>query len=909
MGTMAKRSGPPVWNQSAEEVIRRLESDAELGIGSAEAQSRLRSHGPNRLEASERESAWQILLRQFRNIIMLILAIASGLSFAFEHTLDGVAIVVAMAINATIGFVTELQSVRSLESLSSMESRMTTVVRDGERRRIDAEKLVPGDLCVLDEGDVAPADMRLVRAQSLAVDESSLTGESVSVDKDPRELSGDTPLAERTNMVYKGTGIQEGDGIGVVVATGMDTEVGTIARLASEAEGGTDPLTTQLDDLASLLVRAIIVVALVVGAIGVVSGKAIMVMLETTVALIVAAVPEGLPVVATLALARGMYHMAGRNALVRRLAAVQTLGSTTVILTDKTGTLTENRMEVRRYRFPTLDESNRDVAPNDEHPLLNEAVTIGALCTEGDTTEQTSEPMEQALLKAAEAKGDSKARLFKRFPREREIPFDPDLAMMASIHCGSILDAREMPRASAPRTVSGSSNARRFVAVKGSPEAVVARVTTVALSDGEGPVSDEIRERILAENKSLAADGMRVLALATRDLGTGNPGEAEDGEEIATVFQDLHFVALVGLEDPPREEAAPTIRTFRRAGIKTVMATGDQEETARAIGRRIGLLRDDSTVLRGTDLDDVEGAEKRRRVLEADAVVRLSPEEKLTLISLHQEAGDIVAMTGDGVNDAPALRKADIGVAMGERGEAVAKEAADLVLTDDSFSTIATAVEYGRVIFNNIRRFTIYLTSGNVAEILIVAVATVLGAPVPLLPLQILYLNAINDVFPALALGVGRGEAGVMEKPPRDPGEGVLELRHSLAVAAWGALIAACVLGAFFWVLGRTDDTATAVSVSFLSIGLARLWHVINMRSKRSRIWRNQVVANPYVWSAIVLCVALFSLAAFWPPLSSILGVASLGTEEWVIIAMAGVAPAILGQIAIGLARLGSRQR
>ena len=902
-----------MWNQSTKEVMQALETNADSGLSNNEARARLKRYGKNVIETSEGASAWRILLRQFANIIMVVLAIATGVSLVFGHLLDGFAILAIMMINAGIGFATELQSTRSLEALSSMDTRKATVIRDGRRHEVNATTLVPGDMCILDEGDIVPADLRLTDSEGLEIDESTLTGESQAVEKQTATIDPDTPLAERSNMAYKGTGVQEGDGTGIVISTGMDTEVGTIARLASEAEGGSDPLTEQLDDLASLLVKAIVAVSVVVGVVGVLGGKEIIVMLETTIALIVAAVPEGLPVVATLALARGMYRMARRNALVRRLAAVQTLGSTTVILTDKTGTLTKNNMEVRSYFFPGLEGDDllldlRSGEP-DRHPILPLALRLGVLCTEGPTAEETGEPMEQALLAAGRQFDVEKGPLFDEMPRIREIPFDPDLAMMASLH------AKEL---SAPGTGGGT-----VISVKGSPEAVLERTVTVATGwgsargedDGAGPgggendrpLDEETRRRIEEENRRMAGEGLRVLAIADRWLGSG--AEPPEGRELSRdeVYRDLRLVGLVAPEDPPREGVAETIDVFRRAGVRTVMVTGDQEETATAIGRRIGLLREDSTVLRGEDLDHIEDREGRRRAVAADAVVRLSPEEKLTLIKLHQEEGDIVAMTGDGVNDAPALRTSDIGVAMGKRGEPVAKDAADLVLTDDRFETIATAIEYGRIIFDNIRRFSIYLTSGNVAEILIVAGATIVGAPVPLLPLQILYLNVINDVFPALALGLGGGHEGIMREAPRDPGEGVLEGSHLGAIFAWGALIAACVLAAFFWVYNTTGDRSLAVSISFLSIGFARLWHVINMRAPRSRLWRNQVISNPFVWGALALCIALFALAAFWPPLSGILQVERLAAGDWATIAVASVAPAVIGQLVLWIIRLRSR--
>ncbi len=913
-----------------DQVLDALEVDPGQGLNREEARRRRQRYGPNRLREVEQEGIWTILLRQFQSLIMLVLALAAGLSLLFGKWIDGMAIAAAMVINAGIGFVTELKALRSMEALQEMDIPFATVRREGEQQEVEALELVPGDVVLVEAGDVLAADLRILEANNLQVDESALTGESVPVKKRREGVEEGTPLAETASMLFKGTAVTGGSGAGVVVATGMDTELGGVTSLVQEAESEEDPLSLQLDRLASRLVKAIVAVALVAGGAGIVAGKELFFMMETAVALFVAAVPEGLPIVATLALARGMHRMARRNALVRRLSAVQTLGSTNVILTDKTGTLTENRMTVARFALPNGDVEVRrqeeseavrflrdgDAVDPDSDPGLARALRVGILCNnaslarDGDRDEATGDPSEVALLAAGAGAGLHRGELLKEMEEIREVAFQPETRMMATFH---------------------RRGDRVFQAVKGAPDAVL-EVSTSLFQDADSgpeaasrPFESEEKKSWKDRNLEMASRGLRVMALAFRDLGpeeadaVGGEGTGADpaaGEENGDEgggenhgddpYRDLTFLGLVGLRDPVREGIGDALTVARDAGVRVVMVTGDQQETALAIGRELELATKEEEGWAGTEIPDLEAGEldpSNREALLAEGVFyRVSPEEKLRLIALHQDAGSIVGMTGDGVNDAPALKKADIGIAMGERGEPVAEDAADIVLQDDRFATINVAMEHGRIIFGNIRNFVTYMISGNIGEILMVLLAAVAGAPLPLLPLQILYINAVNDIFPALALGVGPGSGEEMRKPPRDPGEPIMTRAHWWSMIVWGAFIGLPLLGGFALSLTVLDmSQEEAVTVAFLSVSLARLWHVLNMREVGSSFLANQVTRNPFVWGALALCIALLALAVFLPPLASVLDVVPPSPAGWLLIVGQSFVPLLLGQAAKGL--------
>ncbi len=874
------------WSKSVEDVARELDTDLEKGLAPAEAKRRKSRHGPNSLRAAKKASVLAILVDQFKNLMVLLLAVAAVLAFISGQAIESAAIVAAIFINTGIGFVTEWRAARSMEALRRMSRVSARVVRGGEEKMVDAKDLTPGDLVILDGGDVITADLRLVEAARLQTDESALTGESTSVEKTEEPTAEDAPLAERTAMAYKGTAVTAGAGKGLVTAVGMGSELGRIAELVEEAESTESTIEKRLDKLGYRLVWVTLGIAAVVAAAGVYAGKETVLIIETAIALAVAAIPEGLPIVAGIALARGMWRLAERNAVVRRLPAVETLGSTSVICTDKTGTLTENDMVLSTLRLAGQGDGFRKLELKDgafvedgeeKDPTgddaLRLAVETGVLCNnaslgdDGDDSERLGDPMEVALLRAGRAAGYERPELLDELPEDREAAFDPSVMMMATFH----------------REGDGYR-----VAVKGAPEAVIDKAERVFDGGGERELDEEGRRKWKEENERMAGEGLRVLALAM--------GRAKDRD--AAPYDNLALIGLAGLYDPPREGVAEAIARSQSAGIRVVMVTGDHALTASNIAKAVGLSAGDGA-LAGSELEDFESAneDRKERLRETAVFARVTPEQKLNLIGLHQSAGRVVAMTGDGVNDAPALKKADIGIAMGRRGTQVAREAADMVLKDDAFGTIVVAVAQGRAIFDNIRKFIVFLLSGNAGEIMIVAAAMVAGAPLPLLPLQILYLNMIGDVFPALALGVGRGDPSQMERGPRDPTEPVLAGRHWLGIVLYGVVIAAAVLAAFWLALERMElDVERAVTVSFLTLAFARLWHVFNMKDWGASLFTNDVVKNPFVWGALVLCTGLLLLGVYLPGLSRVLDLYPPSREEWGLILGMSLAPLVVLQ-------------
>ncbi|MFO7854969.1 MAG: cation-transporting P-type ATPase [Paracoccaceae bacterium] len=867
-------------SRSCDSVFEALEVDPERGLDQAAARRRLREDGPNRLARARRASAWSILADQFANLIIALLLLAALLSAVIGEWVQGAAILVAALINVAIGFYTELSAARSMEALRRLEKVEARVRRDGAERTVDADTLVRGDIVLLEAGEVVPADLRLCDVSSLSLDESAMTGESVPVAKTVEPLEGEPPLADRTNLAFKGSSVSNGAGMGVVIATGMDTELGRISRLAESAEGEETPLQKRLDALSGRLLLVIAGVSAAVAAIGALAGRDLVLMAETGVALVVAAVPEGLPIVASVALARGMWRLARRQALIRKLSAVETLGATNVICVDKTGTLTLNRMTLHRLALAG-GEVEPDGGDEPEGPL-RAALEVGALCTSAELAEPdedededgeargTGDPMELALLAAARRAGLERAALLERQEELRREEFDPDTLMMATFH----------------RAEDGV-----LVAVKGAPEAVIECCSHALTDDGREALDDEGRERWRERTDEMAGRGLRPLALARKTVRS----------EEAEPYEDLDLIGVAGLLDPAREEVRDAVLACREAGIRVIMVTGDQPETARAIAGEVALVDDPETagILLGSDMEDPSemSDEARDRLLATPILARVAPAQKLALVELHQTGGRVVAMTGDGVNDAPALEKADIGVAMGRRGTEVAREAADMVLRDDSFASIAAAVREGRTIFGNIRKFVLYMLSGNAGEIFAVSLVALMNAPLPLLPLQILYINIVSDVFPALALGVGESRADVMRRPPRDPSEPILTRRLWAAIGGYGALIGGSVLVVFWAAFQIGLPQREAVTVSFLAFGFARLWHVLNMRDPGTSLLDNEVIANRYVWAAVGLGVALMLAAAYVPFMRTLLNTAAPSQAGWLLIAAGSLAPLVVGQL------------
>jgi len=886
------------WIETWQDILDDFNVSADDGLDTARIEQLRQKYGRNELQKTERRSIWPILVEQFTSPIVALLAVAAIVSFVFGDWVEGVAILVVILINAAIGFFTELQAIRSMEALHKLSTTAAKVRRDGQLQEIPAEEVVVGDIVVLDAGDSVVADMRLIEVANLQADESALTGESIPVTKELGPLDADIPLAERTNMLFKGTAITNGSGTGTVIATGMNTELGHISSLVAEADTEkSTPLEQRLDQLGRNLIWITLAIAAFVAISGILRGKDLLLMVQTAIALAVAAIPEGLPIVATIALARGMWRMARRHALINRLSAVETLGATSVICTDKTGTLTENRMTVSRMALVGGDvEVGSDGTKREErfiqngtpihleeHEPLRQALEVGLLCNNAsirfdvaETDEQAvGDPMEIALLVAGAKAGMQREQQLDRLPEVREEAFSTETKMMATFH-----EADQGYR----------------VAVKGAPEAVLKASTKLLGPEGERSLTKTECQHWLDRNQQLAAQGLRVLALA---IGTVQHPDADP-------YADLTFLGLVGLEDPPRQDVKQALAECKAAGIRVVMVTGDQPVTARSIGVAVGLVEPEEEsqieVIQGRELKGLEelSNEERRRIIQSPILARVSPEQKLNLIALHQRSRAIVAMTGDGVNDAPALKKADIGIAMGQRGTQVAREAADMVLTDDAFATIVAAVRQGRAIFSNIRKFTLYLLSGNVGQIIIIALASLVNAPLPILPLQILFLNLVNDVFPALALGVGKGDPSQMRQPPRAAHEPILGRPQWIVIGGYGILIAATILGVFaIATLQLQLDELRVVTISFLTLSLSRLWHVFNMRDRGSNMLRNDITQNPFVWGAFLVCLALLLSAVYFPPLAAVLRVTAPTVNEWLLIIGMSFVPLIVGQAVI----------
>ena len=875
------------WSLSADSVLQELAVDSARGLEESEVLGRRRIFGRNQLQVTERRHLASILADQFKSIVIVLLAVAGVLALLFSSFAEAVAIFAVIVINAAIGFLTEWRAVRSMESLRQFAQLDCTLLREGMVRRLAADELVPGDIVLLEAGDLVPADLRLIQAAKLNADESTLTGESLPVHKHTDPLGEDTVMLDRHNMAFKGTAITRGAGSGVVVDTGMRTEFGKIFEQVSEAESQQTPLERRLDSLGARLAWAVIVIGALIAIGGILAGREAFLAIEVAIALSVAAIPEGLPIVATIALARGMWRMAKRNALITKLSAVETLGATSVILTDKTGTLTENRMTVTTALLADVDIAVEEPIDPAVAAPLDDLLTTAAFCnnaalqrTAETDVQGVGDPTEVALLVAASRRGIWREELLEQAPEVHEDAFDPDSKRMATVH---------------------KRNGEYAVAVKGAPEVVLSSCVAVHTGGGVVPLDEEELQRWLGRVEHLCGRGLRTIALADKSVDTVNTDP----------YTDLILHGVVGLEDPAREGVEDAINRCRDAGISVVMVTGDHAETARNIAAKIGVI-DESTDVRqflgGKAVDRLFEEARNEELLAARVFSRVTPEQKLKLINLYQQEEHVVAMTGDGVNDAPALKKADIGIAMGVRGTAVAKEAAEMVLQDDEFGTIVAAIGHGRVIFENIRKFVVYLLSCNSSEVLVVSLATIAGAPLPLLPLQILFLNLVTDVFPALALGVGPGRTSLMKKKPRPASERILMRRHWIEIGLYGVVMAIVVLAAMaiaFLYLGFEREKA--VTVAFCTLALAQLWHVFNMRGDLKRLFNNEITRNIWIWLALALCLMLVLVAVYTPVLSDVMELSDPGTAGWLVIIIGSLVPLVVAPVVRHVTRIDAK--
>jgi Ca2+-transporting ATPase len=897
------------YRSSVDDLIATLGTDAERGLTDEEARSRRAEFGPNELDAEPPVPAWRRFLAQFQDVLVVLLLVATAIStilWALERDAalpyEAVAIFAVVLLNATMGYVQESRAEAAVAALRAMSAAQATVVRGGERRHVAGADLVPGDIVLIEEGDTIPADARLIESVALQTSEGSLTGESLPVTKDTAPIEGDVPLGDRANMVFSGTAATYGHGRAVVTATGMRTEMGRIAGLLESTVDDPTPLQKELDrtgKLMGLVVVAIAVVMIVTILVieDVEDAAGLFDVLILGVALAVAAVPEGLPAVVTAVLAIGVQRMARRNAIVRHLAAVETLGSATVIASDKTGTLTKNEMTVRAVvtasgrvtfegsGYAPEGEVRRDDAGPIDGPLraeLRRALAVADRANNATVEERDGrwtvhgDPTEGALLVAARKAGLESQALDARLPRVAEVPFSSERKLMSTIHRDT------------------DSEAHGVVFTKGAPDVLLGRCTHELVGEDHRPLTPERRAAILQINDELAGQAQRTLAVALRRLPPDALAEhaAHPDERLE---HDLAFAGLIGMIDPPRPEAQAAVAKARRAGIRSVMITGDHPRTAAVIAEELGIATG-GRALTGADLDALTPETGPRAVADVSVYARVNPEHKLRIVEALQRAGAVVAMTGDGVNDAPALKKADIGIAMGVTGTDVAKQAADMILADDNFASIVAAAEEGRAIFANIRKFLRYLLSSNIGEVLTmffgVLLADVIGldAPggtivLPLLATQILWINLVTDGPPALALGVDPADEGLMELPPRPVGERVITPRMWRGIVFVGVIMAAGTLfvldaslpGGF---VEGTGDLPYGQTMAFTTLMLFQIFNVVNARSDERSAFVH-LFTNGWLWAAMGGSVALQVLVVYVPFLQRAFGTTSLTPGDW----------------------------
>ncbi|MFZ5808394.1 MAG: cation-translocating P-type ATPase [Chloroflexota bacterium] len=863
-----------LWHTySVEETFTHLSSQPS-GLPSEEITPRIQKYGFNELEAGHRVTIWEILLAQFKNVLILILLGATGISLFLGHSTESIVIIIIVLFAVILGFFQEYRAERAIEALKKMAAPLATVLRDGLEVRIPARELVPGDVVILRAGDRVAADMRLIESINLQVEEAALTGESLPVEKSIQPIPNpNLAVGDRKNIVYAGTIVSYGRGRGVVIATGMQTEFGKIAKLLQSVETTQTPLQQNLDKVGKTLARAALVVVAIIVTLGLIRGQNLIDMLIFGIALAVAVVPEALPAVVTISLAIGVQKMVKRNALIRRLPAVETLGSVSVICSDKTGTLTRDEMTVRVFytggQFyhvsgagynPIGEFSLQDGSPIAPPDSLRQLLMAAALASDAHLTHDNSnsasswgikgDPTEGALVVAAAKAGLNKDAIDMTYKRVWEIPFTSETKRMITLH----------------QAENG------FMAcAKGAPEVILDICDRYQSSTGILPLSAEQRQLILAHAQKMADQALRVLAIANKPNAS-----REDAD------RDLVFLGLVGMIDPPRAEAKDAIALCKQAGIRPIMITGDHPSTARAIARELGLLHN-GRVLTGVEFDQISDETYLKEVDTIDVYARVSPVHKLRVVTALQANNHIVAMTGDGVNDAPALKKADIGIAMGITGTDVTKEAAAMMLTDDNFASIVAAVEEGRSVFNNIKKYLMYLLSSNIGEIGLMAGSALLGLPLPLTAVQILYVNLATDGLPALALSVDPPEDDLMKRKPRDPRVGIFTrpvITLMLLGGFWSALIN---LGLFTWAITSGRSVEEAMTMTFVSLVLIQFFKAYNFRSDRQSVF-HKPLANKWLNLAILWEIGLLILIIYLPALQNAFNTFNLPLIDWLIL-------------------------
>lgn len=874
------------------EVMSRLET-GEDGLTSGMAAERLAQYGKNMLQEAKSKSLLAKFIEQFKNVMIFILLAAAVLSGILGEWTDTIIILLVVVLNAVLGVVQENKAEQALEALKSMSSPMARVRRDGQVREIKSEELVPGDIVLLEAGNVVPADVRLLEAASLQTEEAALTGESLPSDKQSGVLEGtDLVIGDRTNMAYMSSSVTYGRGVGVVTATGMETEVGKIAGFISEAETDVTPLQRKLDELGKYFTFIILGVCVVIFAVGLLQGREMLDMLLTSISLAVAAIPEGLPAIVTIILALGVQRMAGRKAIIRKLPAVETLGSTEIICSDKTGTLTLNKMTVEKlYTNGQVMEATEALnnIPGGERLLQAMTLCNDSSIDEGKGAGQPGneaktggsghsksgkniigDPTETALVDYALSIGTDKRELEQQYPRKSELPFDSDRKLMTTIH---------------------AAEGGKFRALtKGAPDVLLSRCTHIYKEGQIVPLTEEDSRNITASNKSLADEALRVLAFAFRDYPELPADPSPEKTE-----QELVFIGLTGMIDPPRDEVRDAVAVCRQAGIRPVMITGDHRDTAAAIAKRLGIIEDDSGVLTGRELDKISEEDFAEKVADYSVYARVSPEHKVRIVKAWKKKGKIVAMTGDGVNDAPALKSSDIGVGMGITGTDVAKGVSDMVLADDNFTTIVVAVEEGRKVYSNIRKAIQFLLSANLGEVLTLFIATMIGWRI-LEPIHILWINLVTDTLPALALGLEKAGSDVMSRKPRKSSSSIFAGGVGTGIIYQGLIEAALTLLVYYWAHTHYDE-GVAVTMAFATLGLLQITHAFNVRSNTKSLFQIGWFTNRYMLGASVISGLLLVLVIIIPGLNDWFGVQHMNGTQWLIVCAAAVSIIVIVEL------------
>lgn len=859
----------PYYRMSSQQVLDKLDTSTD-GLTSEQARVRLESHGPNKLAEGKKKSVFVVFLEQFKDLLVAILVIAAGISMLTGDAESTLVIIAVLILNAVLGTVQYMKAEKSLDALKNMSAPVAKVLRDGAREEIAGPDVVPGDLVFLEAGDMVVADGRLVECYSLKVNESSLTGESEAVEKDTEALSGDSvALGDQKNMAFSGSLVTYGRGLMVVTGTGMQTEIGHIAHLMNQTQQRKTPLQQNLDDFSKKLAAAVLAVCVLVFALSVFrSHMPVMDSLLFAVALAVAAIPEALSSIVTIVLAMGTQKMAKENAIIKDLKAVESLGSVRVICSDKTGTLTQNKMTVVKAWFDGKEVEAADAPTSD--PVAARLIRVGLLASDATTDEETGaavgDPTEIALVDWGDAHGMREEDARAAYERLGELAFDSDRKLMSTVH-----------------EVDGSL----LMLTKGAPDVLLARCVRMMTADGDVELTDEMRKRIARANDDFSRQGLRVLAFANRTVDSAD-----------VTFDDEHdftFVGLTAMVDPPRMESAQAVADAKRGGIRTVMITGDHKVTAAAIGRSVGIFEDGDIALEGTELDAMTDEQLDEILPKVSVYARVSPEHKIRIVSAWQRRGCIVSMTGDGVNDAPALKRADVGVAMGITGTEVSKDAASMVLADDNFATIVKAVVNGRSIYANIKSSIHFLLSGNMAGIMAVLFASLMALPVPFVPVHLLFINLLTDSLPAIALGLEPARKGLLDQKPRDPKASILDAPLARKVVWHGALIATASMTAFFIGL-NAGGAALASTMAFATLALARLFHGFNCRGGES-IFKLGLFTNKWVPLAWLGGFVLLALVLFVPFLQSAFSVAPLTAVQFAQIVGLAFAPTAIVQI------------